>query len=55
MPIRECFLFRQPDIDLDGTGLALDTGYANTTATLNDFNFSSCETFPVAEGTALHH
>ncbi|MCD4767726.1 MAG: sugar phosphate isomerase/epimerase [Methanosarcinales archaeon] len=37
MPNWECFLFRQPDIDLDGTGLVLDTGHANTTGTLNEF------------------
>ena len=37
MPNWECFLFRQPDIDLNGTGLVLDTGHANTTGTLNEF------------------
>jgi sugar phosphate isomerase/epimerase len=37
MPNWECFLFREPDIDLDGTGLVLDTGHANTTGTLNEF------------------
>ncbi|MCG2738083.1 MAG: hypothetical protein L6282_17020 [Candidatus Methanoperedenaceae archaeon] len=37
MPNWECFLFRYPDIDLDGTDLALDVGHANTTGTLNEF------------------
>jgi sugar phosphate isomerase/epimerase len=37
MPDWECFLFRYPDLDLDGNGLTLDVGHANTTETLNEF------------------
>jgi len=37
MPDWECFLFRYPDLDLDGNGLTLDVGHANTTGTLNEF------------------
>ena len=37
MPDWDCFLFRQPDIDLNETGFALDVGHANTTGSLNEF------------------
>jgi sugar phosphate isomerase/epimerase len=37
MPDWECFLFRYPDIDLDGNTITLDVGHANTTGTLNEF------------------
>jgi len=37
MPDWECFLFKHPDIDLDGNGFALDVGHASTTGTLSEF------------------
>ncbi|KGK98114.1 xylose isomerase [Methanococcoides methylutens] len=37
MPKWDCFLLRNPDLDLGGNGFTLDIGHANTLGNLNDF------------------